>query len=82
MRWRRSQASLPFALLREDDSYSLMPRDPKSVPAKVATTREAAMLRAMYERLTEAYGPQQRLRPAGVDNLLVPDHWPVSLSLR
>jgi endonuclease-3 related protein len=35
-----------------------MPRDPKSVPAKIATTREAAMLRAMYERLAEAYGPQ------------------------
>ncbi len=35
-----------------------MPRDLKSVPAKIATTREAAMLRAMYERLAEAYGPQ------------------------
>jgi endonuclease III related protein len=35
-----------------------MPRNPKSVPAKVATTREATMLRAMYERLAEAYGPQ------------------------
>jgi endonuclease-3 related protein len=35
-----------------------MPRDPKSVPATIATTREAAMLRAMYERLAEAYGPQ------------------------
>ncbi|HEY2003130.1 MAG TPA: base excision DNA repair protein [Acidobacteriaceae bacterium] len=35
-----------------------MPRDPKSLPAKAATTREAAMLRAMYERLAEAYGPQ------------------------
>jgi endonuclease-3 related protein len=35
-----------------------MPRAPKSVPGKVATTREAAMLRAMYERLREAYGPQ------------------------
>jgi endonuclease III related protein len=35
-----------------------MPRDIKSVSAKVATTREPAMLRAMYERLAEAYGPQ------------------------
>jgi endonuclease-3 related protein len=35
-----------------------MPRDSKSVPAKIATTREATMLRAMYERLAEAYGPQ------------------------
>lgn len=35
-----------------------MPRDIKSVPAKVAITRKAAMLRAMYERLMEAYGPQ------------------------
>jgi endonuclease-3 related protein len=35
-----------------------MPRDPKSVPAKATTMREAAMLRAMYERLAEAYGPQ------------------------
>src|ERR1700733_7682198 len=35
-----------------------MPRDLKSVPAKIATTREAAMLRAMYERLAESYGPQ------------------------
>jgi endonuclease-3 related protein len=32
--------------------------DTKSVPLKVATTREATMLRAMYERLMEAYGPQ------------------------
>jgi endonuclease-3 related protein len=36
-----------------------MPRDLKSVPAKITTTREAAMLRAMYERLAEAYGPQR-----------------------
>jgi endonuclease-3 related protein len=35
-----------------------MPSDIKSVPAKVSTTRETAMLRAMYERLMEAYGPQ------------------------
>jgi endonuclease III related protein len=35
-----------------------MPSDIKPVPAKVATTRETAMLRAMYERLMEAYGPQ------------------------
>jgi endonuclease-3 related protein len=35
-----------------------MRRDLKPVPAKIATTREAAMLRAMYERLAEAYGLQ------------------------
>jgi endonuclease-3 related protein len=35
-----------------------MQRDPKSVPAKAASTREAVMLRAMYERLLDAYGPQ------------------------
>jgi endonuclease III related protein len=35
-----------------------MPLSLKSVPAKIATTREATMLRAMYERLAEAYGPQ------------------------
>jgi endonuclease III related protein len=35
-----------------------MPRDPKSVPAKATTTREAAMLRSMYERLAETHGPQ------------------------
>jgi endonuclease III related protein len=35
-----------------------MPRKTQIDPAKSAATREAAMLRAMYERLMEAYGPQ------------------------
>jgi endonuclease-3 related protein len=39
-----------------DDPYCLMPRTEKSDP--VAVLREAEMLRAMYERLLEVYGPQ------------------------
>jgi endonuclease-3 related protein len=35
-----------------------MPRRNQIVQAKAAPTREAAMLRAMYERLAETYGPQ------------------------
>jgi endonuclease-3 related protein len=35
-----------------------MPRHDTSAPATAQTTREAAMLRAMYERLAETYGPQ------------------------
>jgi endonuclease III related protein len=35
-----------------------MPGESQIAPAKAAPTREAAMLRAMYERLMEAYGPQ------------------------
>jgi endonuclease III related protein len=35
-----------------------MPRGKQIAQAKAAPTREAAMLRAMYERLAETYGPQ------------------------
>jgi endonuclease-3 related protein len=35
-----------------------MPRNNKSVPGRPASSREAAMLRVMYERLLEVYGPQ------------------------
>ena len=35
-----------------------MPRRSQAIPSKAAPTREAAMLRAMYDRLAEAYGPQ------------------------
>ena len=35
-----------------------MPREKHIAETKAAFSREAAMLRAMYERLAEAYGPQ------------------------
>jgi endonuclease-3 related protein len=35
-----------------------MPRGKQVAPVSVLPTREAAMLRAMYERLLESYGPQ------------------------
>src|ERR1700744_5806373 len=35
-----------------------MPRGNQNAQAKAAPSREAAMLRAMYERLAETYGPQ------------------------
>jgi endonuclease-3 related protein len=35
-----------------------MPRGNQNAQAKAAQSREAAMLRAMYERLAESYGPQ------------------------
>jgi endonuclease-3 related protein len=35
-----------------------MPRRNQNAQAKTAPSREAAMLRAMYERLAESYGPQ------------------------
>jgi endonuclease-3 related protein len=46
----------PERKVRKDDFYCLMPRIRKS--ESPAMSREAAMLRAIYDRLAETYGPQ------------------------